>query len=246
MERGVREAPQPSQSRMQPHAEYPSATDPQKPAEIGHPDRLSRSTNRAAIYLRVSRDDQTTEHQRFVLARVAEHCGWMIVQNYEDQGISGAKGWNQRPAFDRMLKETVRRPFDILMVWSIDRLGSSVLHVANALAEPDAAGVALYSSTAPAEWPRNDPRRQACSMDRSGRSSAAGSTPGWTVSGRRARSSDAERYLPRSRQQSASIRAPGMAPQGGGNGRRWKWDRAAGEAGDGWAASRNAAMLGSS
>ena len=36
--------------------------------------------NRAAIYLRVSRDDQTTENQRLVLARVAEHRGWMIVQ----------------------------------------------------------------------------------------------------------------------------------------------------------------------
>ena len=28
---------------------------------------------RAAIYLRISRDDQTTENQRLVLARVAEH-----------------------------------------------------------------------------------------------------------------------------------------------------------------------------
>ena len=37
------------------------------------------------------------------------------------------------------------RRFDILMVWSIDRLGRSVLHVANALAELDAAGVVLYS-----------------------------------------------------------------------------------------------------
>ena len=53
---------------------------------------------RAAIYLRVSRDDQTTENQRLVLARVAEHRGWTIVQTYEDQGISGAKGRDQRPA----------------------------------------------------------------------------------------------------------------------------------------------------
>jgi DNA invertase Pin-like site-specific DNA recombinase len=44
-----------------------------------------------------------------------------------------------------MLKDAVRRGFDVLMVWSIDRLGRSVLHVANALAELDAAGVALYS-----------------------------------------------------------------------------------------------------
>ena len=98
------------------------------------------STNgvRAAIYLRVSRDDQTLE-------KVAEHRGWVIVQTYEDQGISGAKGRDQRPAFDQMLKDAVRRRFDVLMVWSIDRLGRSVLHVANALAELDAAGVALYS-----------------------------------------------------------------------------------------------------
>src|SRR5277367_1255399 len=99
----------------------------------------------AAIYLRVSRDDQTTENQRLVLAKVAEHRGWLIVQTYEDQGISGAKGRDQRPAFDTMLKDAVRRRFDVLMVWSIDRLGRSVLHVASAMAELDAAGVALYS-----------------------------------------------------------------------------------------------------
>jgi len=107
---------------------------------------MASNKNRAAIYLRVSTTDrQTTENQRMALARVAEHRGWSIVQAYEDQGISGAKGRDQRPAFDQMLKDAVRRRFDILMVWSIDRLGRSVLHVANALAEFDAAGVALYS-----------------------------------------------------------------------------------------------------
>jgi DNA invertase Pin-like site-specific DNA recombinase len=100
---------------------------------------------RASIYLRVSRDDQTTENQRLVLARVAEYRrGWLIVQTYEDHGISGAKGRNQRPGFDTMLKDAVRRRYDILMVWSIDRLGRSVLHVANALAELGAAGIRLY------------------------------------------------------------------------------------------------------
>src|ERR1700739_58490 len=101
---------------------------------------------RAALYLRVSTTDgQTTENQRLALAKVAGHRGWEIVQTYEDNGISGAKGRDKRPAFDQMLKDAVRRKFDILMVWSIDRLGRSVLHVANAMAELDAAGVALYS-----------------------------------------------------------------------------------------------------
>ena len=88
------------------------------------PNRRSTNGVRAAIYLRVSRDDQTTENERLVLAKVAEHRGWLIVQTYEDQGISGAKGRDQRPAFDTMLKDAVRRRFDVLMVWSIDRLGA--------------------------------------------------------------------------------------------------------------------------
>jgi len=101
---------------------------------------------RAALYLRVSTTDrQNTENQRLVLAKVADHRGWEIVQTYEDTGISGAKGRDKRPAFDQMLKDAVRRKFDVTMCWSIDRLGRSVLHVANAMAELDAAGVALYS-----------------------------------------------------------------------------------------------------
>jgi hypothetical protein len=34
---------------------------------------------RAAIYLRISRDDQTTENQRLVLARVAEHLMLTVI-----------------------------------------------------------------------------------------------------------------------------------------------------------------------
>src|ERR1700733_306853 len=68
-----------------------------------------------------------------------------MVQTYEDAGISGTKGRDQRPAFDQMLKDAVRRRFDVYMCRSIDRLGRSVLHVASAMAELDAAGVALYS-----------------------------------------------------------------------------------------------------
>jgi DNA invertase Pin-like site-specific DNA recombinase len=100
---------------------------------------------RAAMYLRVSRDSQTTENQRIVLAKLAERRGFEIVQQYEDQGISGGKGRDKRPAFDQMLKDAMRRRFDVLLIWSMDRLGRSVLHVAQAMAEMDAAGVALIS-----------------------------------------------------------------------------------------------------
>src|ERR1700733_2091884 len=101
---------------------------------------------RAAIYIRVSTTDgQTTDNQRMALARVAAHRRWEIVHTYEDAGISGAKDRDHRPAFNQMLKDAVRGRFQVLMVWSIDRLGRSVLPVATAMAEMDAAGVALYS-----------------------------------------------------------------------------------------------------
>ena len=80
-----------------------------------------------------------------MLTRLAERRGFEIVLQYEDQGISGGKGRDKRPAFDQMLKNAMCRRFDVLLVWSMDRLGRSVLHVAQAMAELDAAGVALIS-----------------------------------------------------------------------------------------------------
>jgi DNA invertase Pin-like site-specific DNA recombinase len=72
--------------------------------------------SRAAIYLRVSRDSQTTENQQMVLTRLAERRVFKIAQQYEDQGVSGGKGRDKRPAFDQMLKDAMRRRFDVLLV----------------------------------------------------------------------------------------------------------------------------------
>jgi len=80
-----------------------------------------------------------------VARKLPERRGFEIVHQYEDQGISGGKGRDKHPAFDQMLKDAMRRRFDVLLVWSMDHLGRSVLHVAPAMAELDAAGVALIS-----------------------------------------------------------------------------------------------------
>jgi DNA invertase Pin-like site-specific DNA recombinase len=106
---------------------------------------MTTKAKRAALYLRVSTDGQTTDNQRRVLTEVAERRGWTIATVYEDAGISGAKGRDKRPGFDAMLKDATRRRFDVLMFWSIDRLGRSTATVANALAELDTAGVAIYA-----------------------------------------------------------------------------------------------------
>lgn len=106
---------------------------------------MTTKAKRAAMYLRVSTDGQTTENQRRVLAEVAERRGWTLTTVYEDAGISGAKGREHRPGFDAMLKDATRRKFDVLMFWSVDRLGRSTAGVATALAELEAAGVVVYA-----------------------------------------------------------------------------------------------------
>ena len=63
---------------------------------------------RAAIYLRVSTTGQTTENQRLELEHVARQRGWEMGSVYEDAGISGAKGRDKRPEFDRLLKDATR------------------------------------------------------------------------------------------------------------------------------------------
>ena len=70
---------------------------------------------RAAIYLRVSTDAQTTENQERALREVAARSGHEIVAVYRDDGISGAKGRDKRPGFDAMHKDASRRKFDIVM-----------------------------------------------------------------------------------------------------------------------------------
>ena len=98
---------------------------------------------RAALYLRVSTDGQTTKNQRMALERVAEARGWDVVAVYEDAGISGAKDRAGRPGLDRALSEA-KGKFDILMAWSLDRLGRSLIGLLDTLAELDTAGVALF------------------------------------------------------------------------------------------------------
>jgi DNA invertase Pin-like site-specific DNA recombinase len=99
---------------------------------------------RAALYLRVSTDDQTTENQRLELRAVVERAGWRIFEVYEDAGISGAKGRDQRPAFDQMLKAVAQRKIDVVMAWSVDRLGRSLPDLAVLLRDLHASGCDLY------------------------------------------------------------------------------------------------------
>lgn len=63
------------------------------------------------LYLRDSKEEQTTENQELVLREICEINGWEIHDTYADHGISGSRGRDKRPEFDRLIKDMVRRKF---------------------------------------------------------------------------------------------------------------------------------------
>ena len=100
---------------------------------------------RAAIYARVSTTNgQTPENQLAELRRAAKRMGWNVVEEYVDHGISGAKGRDKRPAYDALCKAATRKEFDVVMAWSVDRLGRSLQDLVQFLVELHAKGVDLY------------------------------------------------------------------------------------------------------
>jgi DNA invertase Pin-like site-specific DNA recombinase len=99
---------------------------------------------RVGLYLRVSTGEQTVANQERELAASARRHGWEIVATYRDEGISGSKGRERRPGFDRLCKAIVRREIDMVAAWSVDRLGRSLQDLVGFLAELQASRCELY------------------------------------------------------------------------------------------------------
>ena len=99
---------------------------------------------RTAIYARTSTDSQECENQLRELRLIAERKGSTIVAEFVDSGISGSKGRDQRPEFDALIKGAVRKDFDSVMVWAVDRLGRSLQDLVAFLNELHSVGCDLY------------------------------------------------------------------------------------------------------
>src|ERR1035437_5016523 len=101
------------------------------------------SMTRVALYMRVSTVDQHPETQGIELRAFASQRGYEIVREYVDQGVSGTKA--RRPALDKLLHEARRRPFDVVLVWSCDRLARSTKHFLDVLDELNGLGIRFVS-----------------------------------------------------------------------------------------------------
>ena len=100
--------------------------------------------NKAVIYTRVSTNDQSVSNQLKVLREIADKKGLNIVKEISDEGISGAKGRDEREGFDELIKGAIRKEFDIILVWDVSRLGRSLKDLVSFLEDVQSAKCDLY------------------------------------------------------------------------------------------------------
>jgi DNA invertase Pin-like site-specific DNA recombinase len=98
-------------------------------------------TKRAAIYVRVSTNEQETDMQETEF-RDADNRSWSCTV-YRDKGQSGAK--NDRPALNALLSDMRKRKFDVVIVWSLDRLARSLKQLLSIAEDCKSLGVDLVS-----------------------------------------------------------------------------------------------------
>jgi DNA invertase Pin-like site-specific DNA recombinase len=113
---------------------------------------------RAAIYVRVSTVDQHAANQLPELHRYVAERGWEA-QEFLDHGVSGAK--DSRPALNKLLGDARRRRFDVIVVWSLDRLGRPLKHLVALLDDLQAMGIGIISLREGLDWTTPSGRLQA-------------------------------------------------------------------------------------
>jgi DNA invertase Pin-like site-specific DNA recombinase len=88
---------------------------------------------RAVIYSRVSTIDQNPQSQLLDLEQLAAQRGFEVIDTYVDHGYSGIRV--KRPALDRLMADARRGRFEVLLVWSCDRVARSTRHLLEVLDE---------------------------------------------------------------------------------------------------------------
>ncbi|QQR81586.1 MAG: recombinase family protein [Deltaproteobacteria bacterium] len=94
-------------------------------------------------YFRVSTQEQSVDMQRRDIRSYCEALGISLVQEYTDEGVSGAKA--SRPGLDSLLSDVRRGKVNTVIVWSLSRLGRSLKNLLGIVEELEACGVSLVS-----------------------------------------------------------------------------------------------------
>jgi DNA invertase Pin-like site-specific DNA recombinase len=98
---------------------------------------------RVVKYQRVSTNHQDVENQTQSIDTQIERLDWECVGEYKEVE-SGMKSKNHRPQLRELLQDSRKRKFDRVIVYSLDRLGRSVVDVINTINELEEVGVHIF------------------------------------------------------------------------------------------------------
>ena len=98
---------------------------------------------RVVKYQRVSTNHQDLENQTRSVDDQIDRLGWECVGEYKEVE-SGMKSKDHRPQLRRLLRDSRLRQFDRVIVYSLDRLGRSVVDVINTINELEEVGVNIF------------------------------------------------------------------------------------------------------
>ena len=99
---------------------------------------------KVCLYSRTSHSDSNPQNQINELKQVANRNGWTIVNEFVDSGISGAKGRDKRPQFDAMLNSAMKKEFDVVMFWAVDRASRNLTHLVQMMNDLDSKNIGMY------------------------------------------------------------------------------------------------------
>jgi len=105
---------------------------------------------KGVAYIRVSTKEQDEEVQRKAIEEFAKARGIEIVKWYVDKGVSGSKVFKERPEASRLLEELEQHKPDVIIAWSLDRLGRTMLDTLNTVINLENKGYKVV--TVKEEW----------------------------------------------------------------------------------------------
>lgn len=106
----------------------------------------------AALYVRVSTQEQNTDRQTTELREYATRMGWNIVE-YAEKRSSVKK----RPELDRLMEDARLRKFDVVLCLAMDRFGRSLKQLINNIETLDSYGVRFIALTQGIDTDKKNP-----------------------------------------------------------------------------------------
>jgi putative DNA-invertase from lambdoid prophage Rac len=98
----------------------------------------------AAVYARVSSEDQNCAMQLTELGGYLERQGWAGLEYVEK---ASGKAGSKRPALAQLLADARMKRFDAVVVWKLDRFGRSLHHLIENIQLLDSLGIRFIAPT---------------------------------------------------------------------------------------------------